>query len=140
MCACRTTYLIERLLPFYNRQEPPMKGRYCCRRRLLRVSYATRRANRTRSRCNQVLLGTRYTQTYIRVRKTTAVTSAAAAAATAAAAAAGFSSNKHTTLTLDNALSRQSFLNLPPHPSSSILFSLHRFIICGLTPPQPVVS
>lgn len=23
---CRTTYLVERLLHFYNRQEPPMKG------------------------------------------------------------------------------------------------------------------
>lgn len=115
-----------------------MKGWYCWRRRLLRVSYATRRAERTRSRCNQVLLGTGYTETYIRVRKTTAVTSAAVAAA--AAAAAGFSGNEHTTLTLDNALSRQSVLNLPPHPSSSILFPLHRFIICGLTPQQPVVS
>jgi len=28
LCAFRTTLLIERLLHYYNRQEPPMKGRF----------------------------------------------------------------------------------------------------------------
>ena len=111
VCGCRTSYLIESLLHFYNRQEPPTKGRYC-RRRLLLVSYAVVAL----SEWDQEVIKFYWAHTH--TAYVCARISAAVPAACCCCCCCCCCSNKHTTLTLDNAASRQPILSPGLHRSS----------------------